>query len=81
MPRAMWSGVIGFGMVSIPIRLYAATENKNISFHQIHNACKTRIKEVRWCPSCGREIAWEEVEKGFEYSKGEYVALSSEELE
>lgn len=81
MPRAMWSGVIGFGMVSIPIKLYAATENKNVSFHQIHNVCKTRIKEVRWCPSCDREIAWEEVEKGFEYSKGEYVALSSEELE
>lgn len=81
MPRAMWSGVIGFGMVSIPIKLYAATENKNVSFHQIHNVCKSRIKEVRWCPSCDREVAWEELEKGFEYSKGEYVSITPEELE
>ncbi len=80
MPRAMWSGVIGFGMVSIPIKLFAATENRNVSFHQLHSVCKTRIKEVRWCPTCDREVPWEEVEKGFEYTKGEYVSVQDEDL-
>lgn len=80
MPRAMWSGVIGFGMVSIPIKLYAATESRNVSFHQLHSVCQTRIKEVRWCPSCDREVPWEEVQKGFEYTKGEYVMLDEDDL-
>ncbi len=80
MPRAMWSGVIGFGMVSIPIKLYAATENRNVSFHQLHANCQTRIKEVRWCPTCDREVPWEEVQKGFEYAKGDYVMLDDEDL-
>jgi DNA end-binding protein Ku len=80
MPRAMWSGVIGFGMVSIPIKLYAATENRNVSFHQLHAACQTRIKEVRWCPTCDREVPWEEVQKGFEYTKGDYVMLDDDDL-
>ncbi|MBY0358244.1 MAG: Ku protein [Candidatus Obscuribacterales bacterium] len=77
----MWTGIIGFGMVSIPVRLYAATENKSIAFHQIHNKCKNRIKEVRWCPSCDREISWDEIEKGYEYAKGQYVAISAEDME
>ncbi len=80
MPRAMWSGVIGFGMVSIPIKLYAATENRNVSFHQLHSVCQTRIKEVRWCQTCDREVPWEEVQKGFEYTKGEYVMLDEDDL-
>lgn len=80
MPRAMWSGVIGFGMVSIPIKLYAATENRNVSFHQLHAVCQTRIKEVRWCQTCDREVPWEEVQKGFEYTKGEYVMIDEEDL-
>lgn len=80
MPRAMWSGVIGFGMVSIPIKLYAATESRNVSFHQLHSVCQTRIKEVRWCPTCDREVPWEEVQKGFEYSKGDYVMLEDEDF-
>lgn len=80
MPRAMWSGVIGFGMVSIPIKLYAATESRNVSFHQLHSTCQTRIKEVRWCPTCDREVPWEEVQKGFEYTKGEYVMLDEEDM-
>lgn len=80
MPRAMWSGVIGFGMVSIPIKLYAATESRNVSFHQLHSVCQTRIKEVRWCPSCDREVPWEEVQKGFEYAKGDYLMLDEDDL-
>lgn len=81
MARAMWTGVIGFGMVSIPVKLYAATENHNVSFHQIHAQCKTRIKELRWCPTCEREVEWKDVEKGFEYAKGEYIEVTEKDLE
>jgi len=81
MARAMWSGVVGFGMVSIPIKMYAATESKSISFHQLHSVCKTRIKEMRWCPKCERQVEWEEIVKGFEYSKGRYVEVTADDLE
>lgn len=79
--RAIWSGVITFGMVSIPIKLYSATDNKDISFNQLHRDCKSRIKEMRTCPACDRKIEYEEIEKGYEYSKGQYVIVSKEDLE
>ncbi len=50
MARAIWSGSIGFGMVSIPVKLFGATESKDISFHLLHATCGTRLKQVRWCP-------------------------------
>jgi DNA end-binding protein Ku len=81
MPRALWSGVIGFGMVSIPIKLYAATENKSITFNQVHAKCKTKINEKRWCPKCEKEVDWDEIEKGFEYAKGKYITLTAEDME
>lgn len=81
MPRALWSGAIGFGMVNIPIKLYSATSSKSFSFHQLHNECQTRIKELRWCPTCDRKVEWEEISKGFEYAKGQYVILTDEDFE
>lgn len=81
MPRAIWSGAIGFGMVNIPIKLYSATSSKSISFHQLHDKCQTRIKEMRWCPSCERKVEWEEISKGYEYSKGQYVILDEQDFE
>ncbi|HEY9775833.1 MAG TPA: Ku protein [Planktothrix sp.] len=81
MARAIWSGVIGFGMVSIPVKLYTATGSKSISFHLLHDKCKTRIKEVRWCPHCDVEVAYEHTVRGYEYSKGHYVEVSDEDLE
>lgn len=81
MPRAMWSGAVGFGMVNIPVKLYTATENKNISFHLLHEECKSRIKEVRWCPNCDRQIEWGEVERGYEYAKGRYVPLDDDDFD
>ncbi|MDR3615896.1 MAG: Ku protein [Candidatus Obscuribacterales bacterium] len=80
MARAMWSGVIGFGLVSIPIKLYSAIESKTTSFHQIHEACNTQIKEVRWCPTCDRKVEWTEIVKGYEYEKGKFVPLTEEDM-
>jgi DNA end-binding protein Ku len=80
-PRAIWTGIITFGMVSIPVKLYTATENKDISFNQLHAACKSRIKEQKTCPTCDRKIESEEIEKGYEYAKGQYVIVTKEDLE
>lgn len=79
--RAIWSGIITFGMVSIPVKLYSATDNKDISFNQLHRDCKGRIKEQRFCPTCDRKIEYDEIEKGYEYSKGQYVVLNKEDFE
>ena len=79
--RAIWSGAINFGLVTIPVKLHSATENKGIAFHQIHSKCKSRIQEKRWCPTCDRAVEWDEIEKGFEYSKGKYVAVSRKDLD
>ncbi|MBS1956140.1 MAG: Ku protein [Cyanobacteria bacterium SZAS-4] len=81
MPRAIWSGVISFGLVSIPVKLYTATESKSLSFHQLHEKCKTRIKELRWCPHCDRQVDYDEIVRGFEYSKDNYVVVTKEDLE
>ena len=80
-PRAIWSGTISFGMVSIPVRLYTATQSHDVSFHLLHKNCGARLKNVRWCPKHEKAIPWEEVEKGYEFSKGKYVPVSDEDLD
>jgi DNA end-binding protein Ku len=79
--RAIWSGTIAFGMVSIPVRLYAATESHDVRFHLLHKDCGARLKNVRWCPVHDREVPWEDTERGFEYAKGKYVPVTEEELD
>jgi len=81
MARAIWSGSISFGMVSIPVKLYGATESKDISFHLVHATCGTRLKQVRWCPTDEVEVPWSETVRGYEYAKGEYVTLTDEDFE
>lgn len=79
--RAIWTGIITFGMVSIPIKLYSATDSKDISFNQLHCECKSRIKEQKFCPTCDRKVETDEIEKGYEYAKGQYVIVTKEDLE
>ena len=81
MARAIWSGSISFGMVSIPVKLFGATESKDISFHLLHTTCGTRLKQVRWCPTDEVEVPWSETVRGYEYAKGEYVKLTNEDFE
>jgi len=72
----MWSGAISFGLVNIPVKLFKATASasgREISFHQIHKTCGTRIKHIRWCPKDEVEVPWDEVAKGYEVEKGRYV--------
>jgi DNA end-binding protein Ku len=78
--RAIWSGEIAFGLVTIPAKLYSATKDLTPQFHQLHKECGTRIQLVRRCPKCNRDLAWEEIGKGYEVAKGEYALFTKEEL-
>jgi DNA end-binding protein Ku len=77
----MWKGVISFGMVAIPVRLNSATRSKDISFNLLHAACKSRLQQKRWCPTCDREVPWEDIVKGYQYSKDRYVLLEDEDFD
>ena len=81
MPRSIWNGVISFGMVSIPVKLYTATQSKDISFHLLHKECNTRLQQLRWCPTHERPVEWSEVVRGYEYARDEHVILTEEDFE
>jgi DNA end-binding protein Ku len=80
-PRAIWTGTISFGMVSIPVRLNTATESHDVHFHLLHKKDGVRLKNVRWCPKDEKAVPWEEVVRGFEYAKGKYVPMTEDDLE
>jgi DNA end-binding protein Ku len=81
MPRPIWKGAITFGMISIPVKLYAATESKDLAFNTLHAECKSRIKQKRWCPVDDREVSSDEIVRAFEYTKDQYVEISDEDLD
>lgn len=82
MPRSIWRGVLSFGMVAIPVRLYLATESSSkVSFNLLCPEHRTRIKNKRWCPEGEHEIAWGDVVRGYEYEKGNYVVMDDEDLD
>ena len=81
MARAIWSGSISFGMVSIPVKLFGATESKDISFNLLHATCGTRLQQRRWCPTDEVDVPWNETARGYEYAKGQYVKLTDEDFE
>jgi DNA end-binding protein Ku len=78
--RAFWSGEIAFGLVTIPAKLYTATKDLTPQFHQLHKECGSRITMVRRCPKCNKDLAWEEIGKGYEVAKNEYALFTKEEL-
>ncbi|MFZ5817448.1 MAG: Ku protein [Bacillota bacterium] len=77
----MWKGSISFGLVTIPVKLYAATESKDVRFNLLHQECRTPVQYRKWCPQCDREIGAEEIVKGYEFERGRYVTLAEEEFE
>ena len=80
MAASVWKGMISFGLVTIPIRLYAAARSKRTYLHQIHNKCNTRLKQPLYCPTCERMVDRSEVIKGYEYETGQYVLVDGEEI-
>jgi len=78
--RAMWKGAVSFGLVSVPVKLYSATESHDISFRQVHAKDGGRIKYQRVCAIDGEEVPFEHIVKGYEYEKDKYVVLSDEDF-
>jgi len=78
--HASWKGSITFGMVSVPVKLYTATEERKVAFNMVHGECGTRSKSLTWCPSCDRTIERSETVKGYD-SGGQMVLLSEEDFE
>jgi DNA end-binding protein Ku len=81
MPRSIWNGLISFGMVSIPVKLFTATDSKDISFHLLHRECNSRLKQLRWCPVCDREVEWGETVRGYEWAKEQHVIMTDEDFD
>lgn len=79
--RPLWKGAVSFGLVYIPVKLYAATESKDIKFNFLHEKCKSPIQYKRFCQYCQAEVPQEEIVRGYEYEKGKYVVLKEDELE
>lgn len=78
--HTIWKGSISFGLVHIPVKMFAATKEKGISFRNLHRKCKTPIKYTRTCPHCQMEVPLEEIVKGYEYADNQFVVMEKEEL-
>ena len=81
MPRPIWSGAISFGLVNVPVRLYAAVQSRDVRFHQLHAKDNARIRQQRVCLADGQEVSYDELVKGYEVSPDHYVTVTDEELE
>jgi DNA end-binding protein Ku len=80
--RATWKGYLKVSLVTIPVKVFPATESAaTLSFNQLHAECRTRIQQKRWCPHCEREVPNTELVKGYEYEKGHYVVVTEEDIE
>ncbi len=78
--RPLWKGAMTFGLVYIPVKLYTATERKDIRFNMLHKECHTPIQYRKYCPHCEAEVAHDDIVRGYEYEKGRYVVLTEEDL-
>ncbi len=79
--RPTWKGYLKVSLVTIPVRVYPATESSaTIAFNQLHAECQTRIQQKKWCPHCEREVTSAEVVKGYEFEKGRWVVVPEEDI-
>ncbi|MEV4197822.1 Ku protein [Micromonospora globbae] len=78
--RAIWKGAVSFGLVSIAVKLYSATEEKDIRFHQVHREDGGRIRYKRTCSVCGEEVSYDDIAKGYDIGGGEMVILTDEDF-
>ncbi len=79
--HTMWKGTISFGLVNIPVKMHAATENKDVKLRQLCKECQTPVKYEKACPGCDQEVKSEDIVKAYEYAKDKFVILDEEELE
>lgn len=81
MASSVWKGFLSFGLLSIPVRLFAAARSERISLNQIHEVCNSRIKMPLYCPTCDRKVERSEIIKGYEFDKDQYLLFKEEELD
>ena len=81
MPRSMWKGAISFGLVTIPVAVYPATEEKTLRFNQLHDDDGGRIRQKRVCEKDGEEVSYEHIVKGYPIEKDRYVVLTDEDFD
>jgi DNA end-binding protein Ku len=79
--RSIWKGAISFGMVTIPVKLYSATESKDVRFRMLCRKHEAPIQEKRVCTEGGEELAWDDLARGYEVAKDEFVVLDPEEID
>ncbi len=81
MPRSIWNGTIKFALISVPIKVHSATDDRTVHFHQVHDQDGARIRQKRICSKEGKEVPYKQVARGYEVRKGEYVLLSQDEID
>jgi DNA end-binding protein Ku len=79
--RSIWNGAITFGLITIPVGLYTATEDRDVSFHLLSGKDQSRIEYKRVSAKTGREVDWDDIVKGYEYEKGRFIVLTEEDFE
>lgn len=80
MASSTWDGVLSFGLLTIPIRLFPAARSERTYLHQLHNKCHTRLKQPLFCPTCNRIVDRSEVIKGYEFEDGQYVLVEKDDI-
>src|SRR6478609_5430441 len=81
MPAIVWKGYITFGLVSFPVRLHSAARPEAVHFHMLHNKDLSRVKEVWYCAEEDKPVQRDQIVKGYEFEKGQYVVVEPEDLE
>lgn len=80
-PRSIWKGVISFGMVTIPVKVFNIAASNDLAFNTLHKTCKQRLRQKRWCPQHDVEVPAEDTVRAYEYSKDQYVIVEDTDLE
>jgi DNA end-binding protein Ku len=80
MPRSIWNGTIAFGLISVPVKVFSATESKTVRFQEVHLEDGAPIEHRRICPNDGKQVDYDDIVKGFEVRKGEWVELTDDEI-
>ena len=81
MARAIWKGSLAFGLVNIPVELYTAVRDSRPRFRLLHRKDESPVQYQRVCQREGKPLSWEEIVKGYEYAKGQYVVLTKDDFE
>lgn len=79
--RTIWKGAISFGLVNVPIKLFPATEQKDVKFRYLHKTCQAPIKYQRVCSACGQEVTQDDIVRGYEYESGRFVIINEEDMD